>query len=135
MPQNAQPLAVNEPVQPLLEVPVQVTPLSAQVAHQVAGDLRQYSTLWETYKEEKAASEHIEKENEELRVANLNLMEEQGLLERRHAEQEALIAYYGQIFDKVRFGILGLIKNWEGSSMKSTLENVETSHEDGRWDS
>ncbi|KAJ5318298.1 hypothetical protein N7476_004718 [Penicillium atrosanguineum] len=135
MPQSAQPPAVNEPVQSLLEVPGQVTPLSAQIAHQVAGTLRQYSTLWETYREKNAASERLEKENEELRAANFNLMEEQGFLEHRHAEQEALIAYYGQIFDKVRQGILGLIKDWEGSSMESTSENVETSDENGRWDS
>jgi hypothetical protein len=87
--------------------------------------------LWESYNAKKAESERLKKENEELRVANFSLMEEQGLLERRHADQEALIAYYRQIFDKVRHGIVGLIKDWEGSSTETTLEKVETIDENG----
>lgn len=135
MPPSTQPQGVNESIHPRHEVPGQIKPLGAQIAHQVAGTLSQYSMLWESYNAKKAESERLEKENEELRVANFSLMEEQGLLERRHADQEALIAYYGQIFDKVRHGIVGLIKDWEGSSTETTLEKVETIDENATWGS
>ena len=135
MPPSTRLQGVNESIHPQHEVPGQINPPGAQVAHQVAGTLSQYSMLWETYNTKKAESERLEKENEELRVANFSLVEEQELLERRHADQEALIAYYGQIFDQVRHGIVGLIKDWEGSSTETTLEKVETIHENGTWDS
>ncbi|KAJ5215263.1 uncharacterized protein N7498_001670 [Penicillium cinerascens] len=134
MPQSTLPQGVNESIHPLHGVPSQVNPPGAQIAHQVAGTLSQYSMLWETYNTKKAQSERLEKENEELRVANFTLVEEQELLERRHVDQEALIAYYGQIFDQVRHGIVGLIKDWEGSSTETTSEEVETIDENGTWD-
>jgi hypothetical protein len=41
----------------------------------------------------------------------------------------------GKFLYKVRHGIVGLIKDWEGSSTETTLEKVETIDENATWGS
>lgn len=124
LPQDRQSQAINEPFQLLPEEPRQLIQPNAQIMLQDTGILR----LWDTYNAKNAEGQHLEEENEGLRIANINLLEQQGQLERHHADQEALIAYYGRIFDKVRGGIVGLISDWEGSPGQATFEKVDVIH-------
>lgn len=99
-------------------------------AQQAAEALRLYSTLCEAYNAKKAESQHLENENEALRIANINLLEQQGALECHHTDQEALITYYGQIFDKVRGEMAGVIRDWESPLNEATPEKVDVINEE-----
>lgn len=123
LPKNP-PETPSKSFQPLLQEPGQLIKLNGRITLKAAGVLRLYSTLWGTYKAKFSESQRLEKENEALRVANLDLLEQRGLLERRHADQGALIAYYGQIFEKVRQGMAGALRDWEGSPTEANWEEV-----------
>ncbi|KAJ5940465.1 hypothetical protein N7516_000633 [Penicillium verrucosum] len=99
LPQDTLLQALDEPFQLLAEESMRSTQPSAQ---QAAEAWRLYSTLCAAYNAKKAESQHLENENEALRIANINLVEQQRALECHHTDHEALITYYGQIFDKVR---------------------------------
>ncbi|KAJ6050158.1 uncharacterized protein N7446_005599 [Penicillium canescens] len=113
--------------QPLVEEPRQSIQSTSE---QAAGALRLYSTLCETYKTKMAESRRLEDENEALRINNIELLEQQRALEYRHAEQEALITYYGQMFDKVRGEMACVIRDWEGPLNQATPEKVDVIDED-----
>lgn len=101
---------------------------SSQIELQAAGTL-----IWETYNGKKAESQRLEKENEVLLIANINLLEQQALLERRHADQESLLTYYGQVFDKVREGVADVIRDWEGPPTRDTIASGEEITEEASW--
>ena len=133
MPQDTHPQTLNELFHPPVEEPRQLIQPSSEIALQAAGVLSLYSTLWENYNAKKAESQRLEKENEVLRIANINLLEQQGFLERRHADQEALITHYGQIFDKVRGGMADVIRDWECPSTEDTIAKAEEINEEASW--
>lgn len=112
----------SEPFELLLEEQRQSIQLNGQIGQKATGILRLYSMLWETYNAKIAESQRIEKENKALRATNIDLLEHRRVLERRHADQVALIAYYGQIFDKVRRGIAGVLRDWDGSPADAPWE-------------
>lgn len=127
MPQDTRLQTLDEPFQPLVEESMQPIQPSAQ---QAAEALRLYSTLCEAYNAKKAESQHLENENEALRIANINLLEQQRALECHHTDQEALITYYGQILDKVRGEMAGVIRDWESPLNEATPEKVDVINEE-----
>ncbi|KAI3093353.1 hypothetical protein CBS147333_10098 [Penicillium roqueforti] len=126
-------LTLKEAFQPLFGGNKELMQPSSRIELQAAGILRLYSMLWETYNAKKAESQRLEKENEVIRIANINLLEQQALLERRHADQESLITYYGQVFDKVREGMADVIRDWEGPPTEDTIESGEEITEEASW--
>ncbi|KAJ5465958.1 hypothetical protein N7530_009745 [Penicillium desertorum] len=127
LPQDTLLQTLDEPLQPLVEESMQSIQPSTQ---QAAEALRLYSTLCEAYNAKKAESQHLENENEALRIANINLLEQQRALECHHTDQEALITYYGQIFDKVRGEMAGVIRDWESPLTEATSEKVDEINEE-----
>lgn len=83
--------------------------------HESTEFLKFYSLLLEIYNANHIVSQRLERENEKLRAENYRLIEEKDNLARRHIEQESLIIYYDELFDKIRQGIVGVVRSWEGS--------------------
>lgn len=55
-------------------------------------------------------------ENEELRATNVHLCQQQVSMECRIANQDALLACFGQAFDRTREGIVTVLRDWEDCS-------------------
>ena len=91
-----------------------------QFASQAALLIGFYQRLWEAYSAKHLTNQRLEKTNQQLRTANSHLGQERDLLERRHANQEALLTYFGQAFDKVRDGIAGVLRDWDGCYVDET---------------
>lgn len=116
MSQQTQPHDRNESFELLFEEKTQGSPLNCIESHEKSEIVEFYTLLLDNYNTKNVDSERLEKENKIIRAANYQLIEEKGTLERRHADQEYLLAYYGQLFDRLRQEIAGVMRSWEGSS-------------------
>lgn len=116
MSQQTQPHDLNESFELLFEEETQASPMNCIESHEKSEIVEFYTLLLDIYNGKNVESERLEKENKILRAANHQLIEEKGTLERRHADQEYLLGYYGQLFDRIRREISGVMRSWEGSS-------------------
>lgn len=103
-------------VELLLEEQIQASPLNYIESHKKSEIMEFYSLLLDNYNTKNVESKCLEKENKILRAANYQLIEGKSSLQRRHADQEYLLAYYSQLFDRICQVIVGVMRSWEGSS-------------------
>lgn len=120
MTQRGQYSQTTEPFQALIEELKRLDQEDKQLASQAALLIGLYRRLWEAYSTKHVTNQRLEKTNQQLRTANSQLGQERDLLERRHANQEALLSYFGQAFDKVRDGIAGVLRDWDGCYVDET---------------
>jgi hypothetical protein len=85
-------------------------------AHHASKILRLYSTLWECHVTKVLYLQRLEEENEILRASNIQLCQEIQAMDRRHVNQEALVACYGQIFERIHAETGPIISYWNGYS-------------------
>lgn len=110
------------PFQPLIEELSRLTQGNPERAHHASKILRLYSTLWECHVAKVSYLQRLEEENEMLRSSNIQLCQEIQAMDRRHANQEALIVCYGQIFEKIHAETGSIISYWNTYSHVASSE-------------
>ncbi|KAJ5117888.1 uncharacterized protein N7443_001793 [Penicillium atrosanguineum] len=110
----------TDPFEALIEELKRLDQDDQQLASQASLLIGLYRRLWEAYTAKHTTNQYLVKTNQQLRTVNVQLGQERELLERRHANQEALLSYFGQAFDKVRDGIAGVLRDWDGSYVDET---------------
>lgn len=116
MSQKSQLHDLNESFELPFEEQIQSTPFNYIETHENSEVVKLYSVLLDNYNTRNVESERLEKENKILRAANHQLIEGKDSLQRHHADQEYLLAYYGQLFDRIRQELLNFTRGWEGFS-------------------
>lgn len=111
-----QPELPPSPFQPLIEELGRLTQDNPEKAHHASKILRLYSTLWECHVSKVLYLQRLEEENEILRASNIQLCQEIQAMDRHHVNQEALIACYGQIFERIHAETGPIISYWNGFS-------------------
>ncbi|KAJ5369963.1 uncharacterized protein N7496_006055 [Penicillium cataractarum] len=117
--------ALHEPLQPLVEEFEGSDQGYSQQSQQVTDISRPYSTFCESYAAKVVHIQHLEKENEIIRTSNTQLCQQLHIMERRQANQEALLVCYAKIFHRVREEILRVLNEGESISLDPTLATIE----------
>ncbi|KAJ6105190.1 hypothetical protein N7523_010264 [Penicillium sp. IBT 18751x] len=119
---RAQTSFVFDPFRPVMEELIRLNQVNPQLANQVSDIIRLYSRLWGAYVAKEAVNQSLQMANKELRAANANLCQQQVFMERRHANQEALLAYFEHAFDRVREGIVGMLQDCDDRAWNPSHE-------------
>lgn len=116
MSQKSQSHDLNESFKLPFEEQIQSTPFNYIESHENLEVVKLYSVLLDNYNSKHVENERLEKENKILRAANHQLIEGKDSLQRRHADQENFLAYYAQLFDRIRQELMNVMRGWEGFS-------------------
>ncbi|CEJ62544.1 hypothetical protein PMG11_11041 [Penicillium brasilianum] len=125
LPQHNPTQALHDTFQPLVEEFGELSQDDPQRAQHTTETLRPYSALWESYAAKGARILHLEKENEIIRAANTQLCQKLDIMERRQANQEALLVCYAKIFLKVREEVVRVLSEGESNPIHPTLGTIE----------
>lgn len=91
--------SAEEPFRPLVRELQRLDDEDPQLAAQAARLVGLYRRLWESYVAKGAESQRLSEENRQMN--------------RRYAEQEALLFYFREAFQKVREGITMIFESWK----------------------
>lgn len=83
-----------------------------------------YSLLWDAYVTKEAHNQRLQMENKELRYTNAHLIQQQVIIERRDAKQDALLVNLRREIGRVRESVMTLLENRNGFSWESSEEQV-----------
>lgn len=83
------------------------------LALQAARLVALYRRVWDSYAAKNAESQRLDKENQQLKNANVSLSEKKKQAECRSLEYDVRLSYYKEALQKIEEGIIGVLENWK----------------------
>ncbi|KAF7588286.1 hypothetical protein BBP40_005940 [Aspergillus hancockii] len=111
-----------ESFNPLIQELQRLSNEDPQLAAQAARLVGLYRRLWESYIIKHADHQRLRKANEQLQVTNVELRQEKGQVERRHADQEAQLDRFCRAFHAVHEGITQIVESLKEVTPEGSAE-------------
>ncbi|KAG0156966.1 hypothetical protein PDIDSM_4149 [Penicillium digitatum] len=115
----------TEAFQPVIETLERMEQEDPKLATQAARLVGLYRRLWESCISKHHAGQILPADNNELRITNTQMFREIEYLKQQQNNQIARLTLFEEALGKVREGIVGVLKDWDGSSEEATSVSWE----------
>ncbi|KAI2734105.1 hypothetical protein DTO013E5_10176 [Penicillium roqueforti] len=110
----------TEAFQPVIETLERMEQEDPKLATQAAPLVGIYRRLWESCISKHHAGQSLAAENNKLRITNAQLFRERDYLKQQQNNQIARLTLFEEALGKVREGIVGVLKDWDGYAEEAT---------------
>ncbi|KAJ5300275.1 hypothetical protein PENANT_c137G05913 [Penicillium antarcticum] len=115
----------TEAFQPAIEILERMEQEDPKLAIQAARLVGLYRRLWESCISKHHAGQSLAADNNELRITNTQLFRERENLKQQQNNQIARLTLFEEALGKVREGIVGVLKDWDGCAEGATSVSWE----------